>query len=527
MTRKADRRPGGAVADLPLNAPHVVAVVVPEPADAVPLVSLEAPGAEIAVVCLREGTKEGRAALERALTGAAERGCRVLGGPRVLRAESADTVAVLLDELRNIDPERLHTLDPDPAYVSFDDASRTPVHDEPAGHAQVAADALAAVRALQLETGEPVYVDCHRSKADVQLGAVSSLRHPVPVNWLVAGFDGRLTAFLPTAAGVVRWYQEQPEDRAWRGPELIEGPGLLPGLTVVRDPYGFPHLFALRRTPRGDGGVDIEVVHTAQYRTGPPPTPWNSLGGPNAKDWRKGREVGFPAAAFDAAGNLFVFVRNFGHSISYRCQSADGTWTPWQHLRGTRVADDLVAVTTAHGGVEVYARARDTAEVVRWHMGHGGAWAEDRTLPFAVRPGTMSPAPEPGSIHFRDLRTNAPCAWRPGAQAPCPLGEAECESLGAVAAARGVEMDGWTYSLLVGSGPGGACAVGVYPEQRPGVGVWWQDLGAPSYGVAAAAVSRTGRLSVATRAPGRGLLVAHRRAEAGGLTFGDWQPIPG
>ncbi|MEU9366478.1 hypothetical protein AB0D78_27645 [Streptomyces avermitilis] len=525
MTRRSERRAGGAVAQAPGIRPHVVAVVVAEPAAAVPLVSLEAPGAEIAVVCLRAGAKEGRAALDRALAQAAERGCRVLGAPRILGGEGEDFAAALLDELREINPERLHTLDPDPVHVSFDQTGETPVYDEPAGHADVAADALAAARALQSETGEPLYVDCHRAKADVRLGAASCRRHPAPVNWLVAGFDGRLTAFLPTAAGVVRWFQDLPDGTAWRGPEPVEGPGLLPGLTVVRDPHGFPHLLGLRRTRRGDGGVDVEVVHAVQYRTGQPLTPWNSLGGPNSGDWRKGREVGFPTAAFDSAGNLFVFVRNFGHSISYRCQSVDGVWTAWQHLGGTRVADDLVAVTTPHGGVEVYARARDTEAVVRWYPAQGGAWTEDRTPPFAARPGTMSPAPEAGSIHFRDLRTNAPSAWRPGAQAPCPLGDAE--GSGPVAAASGVEMDGWAYSLLVRSGSGGACALGAYPEGRPGTGVWWQDLAARSYGIAAAAVSRTGRLAVATRAPGQGLLVAHRREQEGSLVLGDWQPARG
>ncbi|RVU29106.1 hypothetical protein EOT10_00905 [Streptomyces antnestii] len=499
----------------------MVAVVVPEPEDAVPLVALETAGAEIAVVCLRAGTKEGRGALDRALGQAADRGCRALGGPRLLGTDDEGAFPALLDELREINPERLHTLDPDPAHVTIDEASGELGYDCPPGHAETAAVALAAARALQTETGEPLYVDCHRARADVRLGAASCRRYPAPVNWLVAGFDGRLSAFQPTAAGVVRWSQEELGGSAWSGPEPVEGAGLLPGLSVVRDPHGFPHLFALRRTPRADGGVDVEVVHAAQYGTGRPLTPWNSLGGPNSGDWRKGREVGFPAAAFDGAGNLFVFARNVGHSISYRCQSADGSWTPWQHLGGTRVADDLVAVSTPHGGVEVYARARDADMVVRWYQGGNGAWTEDRTPPFAARPGTLAPAPEPGSVHFRDLVTNTPSAWRPGAQAPCPLGDAE--GTGALAAVRGAEMDGWAYSLLVRSGPGGVCSVGAYPDGRPGTGVWWQELGAPSYGGPAAAMSRTGRLAVATRAPGRNLLVAYRRDEAGGLVFGDWQ----
>ncbi|MFE5686669.1 hypothetical protein [Streptomyces sp. NPDC056512] len=522
MTRKSGHTPRAGAAARG-DRTHVVAVVVAEPGDAVPLVALETSGSEIAVVCLRSGTKEGRAALDRALGQATDRGCRVLGNPTLLGADGEDDVAVLLDALREIGPERLHTLDPDPVHVSFDDASGLPEYDEPPRHAETAAAALAAARALQTETGEPVSVDCHRAQADVRLGAASCRRYPAPVNWLVAGFDGRLSAFQPTAAGVVRWCQEQVGGSVWSGPDLVEGEGLLPGLTVVRDLYGFPHLFALRRTKRADGGVDVEVVHAAQYGTGRAPTPWNSLGGPNSGDWHKGREVGFPAAAFDASGNLFVFARNVGHSISYRCQSAEGSWTPWKHLGGTRVADDLVAVTTPHGGVEVYARARDSAAVVRWYPGQDGAWTEDRSVPFAARPGTLAPAPESGSVHFRDLVTNTPSAWRPGAQVPCPLGDPE--GSGALGAVRGAEMDGWAYSLLVRSGPDGVCSVGAYPDDRPGTGVWWQELGAPSYGGPAAAMSRTGRVAVATCAPGGSLSVAYRREAVSGLAFTDWQSV--
>lgn len=524
MTRKSDRRPGtsAVLAEPPEGTAHVVAVVVPEPADAVRLVALQPSGAEIAVVCLRAGAKDGRAALDRALAAAADRGCRVLGGIRVLGVEAGgdDSAAALLEELRALDPERLSTLDPDPVHSDFDQASGIPSYAVPPVHAETAALALAAARARQTETGRPLEIDCHRAQEDPRSGVTACRRYPAPVNWLSAGFDGRLTAFLPTAAGVVRRYQDA--QGRWSGPEPVEGPGLLPGLLVVRDPNGLPHLFALRRTARGDGGVDVEVVHAAQYRTDEPPTPWRSLGGPNAGAWRKGREVGFPAAAFDAAGNLFVFVRNFGHSISCRRLSADGSLTAWQHLGGARVADDLVAVTAPHGGVEVYARARDTAAVVRWYPGPGGEWAEDRTPPFAPGPGTLSPAPEPGAVLFRDLHSGEACVWRPGARVPCPLGDAE--GAGPPAAARGVELDGWAYSVLLGPGSGG-CSLGVYPEGRPDTGVWWQDLGTPAYGPPAAAVSRSGELTVAVRTPGGRLLVTRRQDGPGGLAFGAWQSV--
>ncbi|WP_078947599.1 hypothetical protein [Streptomyces griseus] len=525
MSRKPDRRTGaGARVDSADGRTHVVAVVVPEPADAVPLVALEPAGAEIAVVCLRAGGKDGRAALDRALTAAADRGCRVLGGPRVLGVEGTDdpaTVAAVLDALRDLEPERLHTLDPDPAHTSYDQASGMPTYDVPAAHGETAAGALAAARAWQAESGRPLSVDCHRAHGDPESGVAACRRYPAPVNWLSAGFDGRLTAFLPTAAGVVRRHQDA--QGRWSASEPVEGADLLPGLLVVPDPHGFPHLFALRRSARDDGGVDVEVVYAAHYRTSEPPTPWQSIGGPNAVDWRRGRAVGFPAAAFDAAGNLFVFARNFGNGISWRCRPADGDWTAWQHLRGVRVADDLVAVTGAHGGVEVYGRVRDTAGVVRWYPGQGGAWTEDRTVPFAPRPGTLAPAPEPGAVLFRDLRTNEACVWRPGAQAPFPLGDAE--GSGPLAAVRGVRMDGWTYSVLVAQGAGGACAVGAYPEGRPDTGVWWQDLGAPSYDAPAAAVTRAGLLTLSSRMPDGQLLTAAREESPGALAFAAWRAV--
>ncbi len=527
MSRRTDRRhdSGPPTANAAGGRSHVVVVVVPEPVDAVPLVGLERTGAEIAVVALRAGAKAGRAELDRALAAAVDRGCRVLRAPEVLGVQGADdTVALLLDELRALAPERLHTLDPDPVHVSFDRASGMPEYGVPPAQAETADLALAAGRLWESESGRLLAVDCHRAGSDPEFGAESCRRYPAPATWLSAGFDGRLTAFLTTAKGTVRRYQDALG--RWTGPEPVEGFGLLPGLLVTQDPHGFPHLFGLRRTARGDGGVDVEVVHAAQYRTGGPPTPWHSLGGPNGGDWRRGRAVGFPAAAFDAAGGLHVFVRNFGHSISRRAQAADGGWTSWEHMGGTRVGDDLVAVTAPHGGVEVYARKRDAPGAVRWFPGGpGGAWTEDSALPFAPRPGTLAPAPEAGAVLFRDLHTNEACLWQPGMPAPCLLGEAR--GTGPLAAVRGVKRDGWAYSVLTAAGPDGNCLVGAYPEGRPDGGVWWQNLAASSFETPTAAVSRTGQLIVGARPPGGEVVLARREDRAEGLSFGEWRPARG
>lgn len=202
----------------------------------------------------------------------------------------------------------------------------------------------------------------------------------------------------------------------------------MPGLRVVRDFSGLPHLFALRRTARKGGGDDIEIVHAAQYRTGHPLTPWHSLGSPNAGDAYKSRETGFPAAGFDAAGGLVVFARNFGHSVSFREQRPEGGWSPWRHLSGVRVADELVTVTTHKGEVELLARVRDSAAVVRWHRpAPDGEWAEDRTVPIAPCAGSMAAGPEPGTVVYRDLGTGEPWLWYLGSTAPVPLGGAAGE----------------------------------------------------------------------------------------------------
>ncbi len=444
----------------------------------------------------------------------------MLGAPRVLNGrDSADTVAALLDELRDLGPDRLHTLDPDPVHISFDRASGMPEYDVPAVHAETAAQALDAARAWQAESGRPLSVECHRAGSDPGLGAASCRRYPAPATWLSTGFDGRLTAFLPTAAGLVRRYQDA--SGRWSGPEPVEGAGLLPGLFVARDPQGFPHVFGLRRTARGDGGVDVEVVHTAQYRTDGPLVPWHSLGGPNTSDWRKGRSVGFPAAAFDAAGGLHVFVRNFGHSISRRGQAADGSWPAWEHLRGTRVGDDLVAVTAPHGGVEVYARKRDAPGAVRWFPGGPGRRL-DGGCRAAVRP-------RPG--HWRRRPKRVPCSSATCAPMRPVCGDRACRRPAhwAKPVARGPWARCAEWSTGAGPTPcsrrraGRDPSGGAYPEGRPDAGVWWQDLGAPSREAPAAAVSRTGQLTVASRVSGRHLLLARRDERVDGFSLGDWQ----
>ncbi|MEV6265144.1 hypothetical protein AB0M42_30970 [Streptomyces sp. NPDC051784] len=501
------------------QASREVTVVAADPDDAAALAATESPDTGIRVLCALTGDKEERAALDRVLAEAERRGGAGSGAP-VFAGPGG-----LPRELREMRPRWVRLADPDPVRVDYDADKGVPVHRREDTHrAAVALEALAAARAHQLESGTPVFVDCRTAGADEKRDGAPASRYPRTVNWLTEGFDGRLSAFLPSAAGVVRWFQPENGSTRWHGPELLPGPRLMPGLSVVRDPHGFVHLLALRRTAREGGGDDVEIVHAVQYRTGAPLTPWHSLGTPNPGDRYKSREGGFPTAGFDGAGGFFVFARNFGHSVSYRHQSPDGAWTSWQHLRGLRVADELVAVTDARGEIALYARTRETGAVVRWSLtGPGGAWAEDRSVPFTPVPGSMSAGPEPGTVLFRDLLTNEPCLWWPDAHAPVPLGGAEGD--GPLSGARGVEVDGWTYALLVRSGPGRESVVGAYAEGRPDAGVWWSDAGSASPLPSAAVRSRNGMVTLASLTDGGRLAIAHRTSRTSGLEFDSWYTV--
>lgn len=516
--RKPQPGPAGAA-----DSQRVV-IIVAGPLDAVPLVAAEEAGTEIGVLCADEGNKEERAALERALTEAARRGCHLAGSPRYADASGDGGRDGLLRELRALSPRWIRLSDPDPIRVGYDDEQDRPVHDEPPRRAAAALDGLAAARAYQLESGLPVFADCRRAGAHETLGAAAASRYPRTADWLTEGFDGRLSAFLPSAAGVVRWVQTEPGGSAWEGPELLPGPRLMPGLTVVRDLQGFVHLLALRRTGRKDGGDDVEIVHAVQYRTGQPLTPWHSLGSANPGHRYKSREGGFPVAGFDGAGNFFVFTRNFGQSVSCRQQSPDGTWGAWRHLGGVRVADDLVTVTTPRGEVELLARARDSDAVVRWfRSGPEGTWTEDRGVPFSPCPRSMAAGPEAGTVLFRDVRTNEPGMWWPGAAAPVPLGGAD--GTGPIGGVRGVEVNGWNYALLVRSGPDGTAVAGAYAEGRPDAGVWWNEAGANSPLTPAAVRSRTGMVTLGVLTAGAQLAIAHRESLNGGFEFGSWHTV--
>lgn len=530
MARRGERRGGRdkvtsqSAGERQAPRPGTVAIVVATPGDAPALLAAERSGSTVDVVCAQPGTADERAAFERAATDCGSRGVRVDREPWVLDAEVGKITPLVLDALRELRPLRVRTLDPDPAHVSFDAEAKRPVIAEPPLRGSVARATIAAARKYQLESGTPVFVDCHRAGTDPRLGAAACTRYPRPAHWMTRGRDGRLTAYLPSAAGVLRWTEQEPGAGGWTGPELLDGPALLPGLTVVQDAFGYVHLIGLRRRKGADGAEHVEVVHAIQYQTGRPVGPWHSAGNPNANDRRKAREIGFPSAVFDAKGHLHVFVRNFGHGVSTRRQAPDGKWSAWQHLRGVSAADELAALV-GRSGAEVWARGRDSAVAVRWHRETPDeSWTQDTVTSVSPYPGTLAPAPEAGGIRYRYAATNEVCVGMPGA-APVSLGGPDGE--GPVAGVAGVDIQGWGCTVLVRSGSDGACAVGAHQDGRPETGVWWFDAGESSMVPPAVVIDGHGRAVIAVMAADGRLRIARQEPGASGLAFSSWTAIDG
>ncbi|MFG2596345.1 hypothetical protein [Streptomyces sp. NPDC048462] len=522
--RRAERgRPAPARTEAAPAVGSGVAIVVATPGDAVALLASRQSGPVVGIVCAGPGGAEERAALDRAVEDCGRRGVRVAGEPRVLDAEKGRITAGVLDALRELRPLRVHTLDPDPAHVSFDAEAKRPVIAEPPLRGSVARATIAAARTYQRERRSPVFVHCHRAGADPRLGTQACARHPLPARWLVTGVDGRLSAYLPSAAGVLRWTERLRGSGEWDGPELLEGPDLLPGLTVVQDAHGYVHLFGLRRTRRADGKDHVDVVQTTQYQSGRPVGPWHSVGNPNGNDRSKGREVGFPSAVFDAGGNLHVFVRNFGHGVSTRRQTPNGTWSGWQHLRAVPVADELIALPAEPGGAEVWARARESASVVRWYReGPKGDWLADTTSAVSPAPGTLSAAPEAGTLRYRYSGSNEVCVEVRGAG---PVSLAGADGAGPVAGAAGVDIQGWSCTVLARSGEAGACSVGAHADGQPESGVWWFDAGEVSLVPPAVAVDGHGHAVVAVLGADGRLRIARQEPVASGLALTRWTTV--
>ncbi|MEV7425048.1 MULTISPECIES: hypothetical protein [unclassified Streptomyces] len=347
---------------------------------------------------------------------------------------------------------------------------------------------------------------------------------PATTGWLLRGKDGRLTAYAPTAGGVLRWTELRAGGPDWTGPELLAAEGLLPHLAIARGAEGFVHLLAVRKRPRADGTEDTDLVHAIQFQTGRPLRDWFSLGNPHGKDHEKGAAIGLPSIIVDDTDSVQLFVRNANGALSVKRQAATGRWKPWggANPKGKSLTGETAAALTDHGLVDLLVPAGDA--LVRWFRGKSDSAlvrSDDEPVARAESGTLVAERTGPGRLtHFwRDAEDGAVRAWRPGTE-PVPLGG---RGIGPLAVLR-TPVDGHDCVILAQCGTDGRPSIAAYPTEDEAAGLNWTRIGDRCTGAPALALDGTGRVVLAAMGEDGALRVARQKAEPG-LALEAWTRI--
>ncbi|MFZ4264807.1 PIG-L family deacetylase [Streptomyces arboris] len=354
-------------------------------------------------------------------------------------------------------------------------------------------------------------------------------RYPATGDRLLLDARGRLTAFAVIDQQAAVWVQAQPGGDQWRGPFLLGGAPLAPGLAVSLNPDGRWQLFAERLSYLAhDDGHAREIVTLEQSAPDGPFAEWGTLGNPSAADPRRDRHLGAPVVTRDGKGRLHLFVRNAGQGVHSRVQAADGTWGDWVDLRGFDVQEGLSALTARDGSVELFASSREG--VFHWSQDTlDSVPSRAPRFKLSVPAGPPTALVQPGGrvmVVFRkpeDGRLMLAEEDTPGgrwAKPAAPIGGRG--GFGPVAAAASPSPDVGTL-LVTRSDPGGL-AYRFHPDDSP-----WQELptaalGGTVVGTPAVAFDSAGRAVVAALGNDGRLHVATQLA-AGRGPFGPWLAV--
>ncbi|MFC9581284.1 PIG-L family deacetylase [Streptomyces yangpuensis] len=210
-------------------------------------------------------------------------------------------------------------------------------------------------------------------------------------NWLTSDKDHGLWAFKVLDGQVAVWHRPGPVG-PWRGPDLLPGTGMDPGVTAVTLKDGRIAVFGTR-TSFGARPTDYkrEVVHTVQQAPGADAFgEWQSLGTPETSDETWTSDISAPAVSVDGTGQLAAYVRDGSYSLRGRLQRPDGGWGPWEKHGGEDLHGAPVTATDGAGRRMVLAATSKT--VVGWAQPKAGAplgrvtatGLPDTTLPLTV-----------------------------------------------------------------------------------------------------------------------------------------------
>ncbi|MFE2042936.1 hypothetical protein ACFXAZ_18830 [Streptomyces sp. NPDC059477] len=335
-------------------------------------------------------------------------------------------------------------------------------------------------------------------------------------DWLIRGRDGRLGVYLPSA-DAVRCRAESVPGGPWGPPRRVGGEQRLHGgFALAQGADGYSHLVAWRPT-RGD---EHGLVHSTHFRPLLAPLDWHPFGHPN----KQGARTGGPAVAVDEAGRAYVFVRNRGLGVMTVNQKSRGGWNAWHDLRGSKVHEELAAVTAESGLVEVYASNPDG--ILRWHQEEAGARpVAGEPLRVPVEPGSLSALPtskENTTLYYTDPKGTL-YAWRPGTD---PIALLPAAGPGPVATLRCV-LEGHDCTVLAQHAASGRIAFAAYPTEQESAGLWWTESGPrlPPGSRISLAEDAQGRVVAASVTP-EGVLRVARQKDEPGLALAAWQEIP-
>ncbi|MEU9402687.1 PIG-L family deacetylase [Streptomyces sp. SID4985] len=351
-------------------------------------------------------------------------------------------------------------------------------------------------------------------------------RYPGGTNWLQADRSGRLTAFAVVNQQAAVWLETQPGTGQWRGPFLLGGGPLAPGLAVCLTPDGRWQIFAERLSRlAADDAHTREIVLLEQTEPGGGFGTWTSLGNPSAGAPHRDRHLGTPVAVRDGAGRVHLFVRNAGQGLHTRVGMPDGTWSGWTDLRGHELQEGLTAVTAASGQVDVFGASREA--VFRW--GHRSLSEPLVRAPrFRLAPSAgpvtavlqpsgrvMTAYREPDTGNVLVAQEDAPGGnWAEPAKSVGGRG-----GYGAVALAAGPSEQ--TGTLVACRSDLGGVAHRFLPGDQPWRELSTEALGGAFVGAPAAAFDAQGRAVIAVIGADARLATA-RQTEPGAPEFDDW-----
>ncbi|WP_327735170.1 PIG-L family deacetylase [Streptomyces nojiriensis] len=191
-------------------------------------------------------------------------------------------------------------------------------------------------------------------------------------SWLTSDAEHGLWAFKVLDGQVALWHRPGLVGR-WKGPDLLPGTGMDPGVSTVTLADGRIAAFGTR-TSFGAKPTDYtrEVVYVVQKRPGAEEfTEWQSLGTPETADEAWTSDISAPAVSVDGAGQLAAYVRDGAYGLRGRVQRADGSWGPWEKYGGTDLHGSPATATDGAGRRMVFCAT--SKSVVGWVQPKAGA----------------------------------------------------------------------------------------------------------------------------------------------------------